>query len=580
MKNKLINLYENTYKDKVYEKRLEKYNETINKWKEYRQKIKDGTITLEDYTNRKNFKHYLTYFLEFDSADIGSSRCGNAFQYMIKMNDNGTFYLNKYDNEEEQKEADRETANIYFEEKIKPLLKKIVNCNSFKELYDLEKDDLYKKFVAKQIIKKMICLESKVKECEFKYRIVEIYEHLAIKRGCKLFEIENKGMSQIKQNINIMEKAFEILSLNINEITEKQSFEVSKTLSEILFAKENETSDSENKNYIFEIISNALKEDYKQIILTGAPGTGKTYNVRSYVNDQIKPNEERSEFVQFHPSYDYSDFIEGLRPAIIFKAANDKPTFVKQDGIFKAFCRKVIMNNFKELGDDLPVSFKDFKDKYSDAEENNKFKTKYFFIIDEINRADLSKVFGELMFGLEESYRGIKNSFQTQYKNLRTYQIESDGKAHLLSFDCFEGGFFIPKNLYIIGTMNDIDKSVDVFDFALRRRFQWIEINAKMICEQSLINMLKIDKEEAKNLANRICAMNDVISNKGAEFGLSEAYHIGHAYFKELNSSTLQEIFNNDIALIIKEYTRGRNSEEVDELIHKCAKALDVSYEK
>ncbi|WAM10969.1 hypothetical protein ONA00_00150 [Mycoplasmopsis cynos] len=80
-----------------------------------------------------------------------------------------------------------------------------------------------------------------------------------------------------------------------------------------------------------------------------------------------------------------------------------------------------------------------------------------------------------------------------------------------------------------------------------------------MICEQSLINMLKIDKEEAKNLANRICAMNDVISNKGAEFGLSEAYHIGHAYFKELNSSTLQEIFNNDIALIIKEYTRGRN---------------------
>ncbi|WAM04779.1 hypothetical protein [Mycoplasmopsis cynos] len=86
--------------------------------------------------------------------------------------------------------------------------------------------------------------------------------------------------------------------------------------------------------------------------------------------------------------------------------------------------------------------------------------------------------------------------------------------------------------------------------------------------------MLKIDKEEAKNLANRICAMNDVISNKGAEFGLSEAYHIGHAYFKELNSSTLQEIFNNDIALIIKEYTRGRNSEEVDELIHKCLKSF------
>ncbi|WP_322961999.1 AAA family ATPase [Mycoplasmopsis cynos] len=579
MKNKLINLYENTYKDKAYEKRLEKYNETINKWKEYRQKIKDGTITLEEYTNRKSFKHYLTYFLEFDSNIFGLSRPGNAYQYMIKMNDNGTFYLNKYDNEEEQKEADRETANIYFEEKIKPLLKKIVNCNSFKELYDLEKDDLYKKFVAKQIIKKMICLESKVKECEFKYRIAQIYKDPVIEKGCELLKIEYEGMSQIKQNINIMEKAFEILSLDINEITEKQSFEVSKTLSKILFAKENQTSDSENKNYIFEIISNALKEDYKQIILTGAPGTGKTYNVRSYVSDQIKLNKDRSEFVQFHPSYDYSDFIEGLRPAIIFKAANDKPTFVKTDGIFKAFCRKVVSENYNKIKAKNPTDVNlQFSELYKKYEDN--CTDKYFFIIDEINRADLSKVFGELMFGLEESYRGIKNSFQTQYKNLRTYQIESDGKARLLSFDCFEGGFFIPKNLYIIGTMNDIDKSVDVFDFALRRRFQWIEVNAKKICEQSLINMLKIDKEEAKNLANRICNMNDVISNKGAEFGLSEAYHIGHAYFKELNSSTLQEIFNNDIALIIKEYTRGRNSEEVDKLIHKCADALEVSYEQ
>ncbi len=578
MKNKLINLYENVRKDNVYEKELieynNEYNKTIDKWKMYRQKIEDGTITLEEYTNRINSKDYLTYFLEYDSDIFGSSKGGNAFHYMIKMNDDETFYLNKYDKEPEQKRVDWETANIYFEEKIKPLLKKIVNCNSFKELYDLEEDDLYKKFVAKQILKKMICLESKVKKCEYKYRIVEIYKKSAIKKACKLFEIDNKGMSQIKQNINIMEKAFESLSLNINEITEKQSSEVSKSLSKMLFVKENETPYSANKNDISEIISNALK-DYKQIVLTGAPGTGKTFSANKFADK----NGHSKEFVQFHPSYDYSDFMEGLRPAIIFESTNNKPTFVKMDGIFKAFCRKVVTENYDKIKAKNPTKVNlPFNELYKKYEDD--CTDKYFFIIDEINRADLSKVFGELMFGLEESYRGIENSFQTQYKNLRTYEIKEDGKAHLLSFDCFEDGFFIPKNLYIIGTMNDIDKSVDVFDFALRRRFQWIDINAKKICEQSLINMLNIDKKEAENLANKICKMNDVISNEGAKFGLSEAYHIGHAYFKNLDPSTLQEIFNNDIALIIKEYTRGRNSEDVDKLIDKCAKALEVSYEK
>ncbi|WAM10971.1 hypothetical protein ONA00_00165 [Mycoplasmopsis cynos] len=93
MKNKLINLYENTYKDKVYEKRLEKYNETINKWKEYRQKIKDGTITLEDYTNRKNFKHYLTYFLEFDSLTSDRQDVEMLFNTWLKWTTMELFIL-------------------------------------------------------------------------------------------------------------------------------------------------------------------------------------------------------------------------------------------------------------------------------------------------------------------------------------------------------------------------------------------------------------------------------------------------------------------------------------------------------
>ncbi len=332
------------------------------------------------------------------------------------------------------------------------------------------------------------------------------------------------------------------------------------------------------------ILDKAIK-NRKQIILTGAPGTGKTYNVRSYVNDQIKANEERNEFVQFHPSYDYTDFMEGLRPVILDEATIEEPTFVKMDGIFKAFCRKVIMNNFKELGEDFPVSFKDFKEKYSQAESMNKFETKYFFIIDEINRADLSKVFGELMFGLEESYRGIKNSFKTQYKNLRTYEIKADGKAHLLSFDCFEDGFFIPKNLYIIGTMNDIDKSVESFDFALRRRFGWIEIKANEVVHTSLTEILNNNYPEKINaLIDKIKKMNNVISGEeGRKLGLSEAYHIGHAYFKKIdldNPLSLKDIFNKSIVPILKEYTRGRLQSNINDFITKCATELEVEYEK
>ena len=193
------------------------------------------------------------------------------------------------------------------------------------------------------------------------------------------------------------------------------------------------------------------------------------------------------------------------------------------------------MENYDEIKAKHSNETLDFASLYAKYEKE--VETKYFFIIDEINRADLSKVFGELMYGLEESYRGIQNSFQTQYQNLKSYEINSNGKAEKMQFDCFKDGFFIPLNLYIIGTMNDIDKSVEAFDFALRRRFEWIDIKAKEVCKDSLLQMVDAKlivgkKNDAKKLADKINAMNDVISTDGREFGLSDAYHIGHAYFK------------------------------------------------
>lgn len=240
------------------------------------------------------------------------------------------------------------------------------------------------------------------------------------------------------------------------------------------------------------------------------------------------------------------------------------------DGAFKAFCRHIVEEN---------------KDK------------KYYFIVDEINRADLAKVFGELMFGLEESYRGKENKFDTQYKNLVTYRIINInevgknnitvgdiGKAIPIQNDVFKDGFYIPENLYFIGTMNDIDRSVDSMDFALRRRFQWVDIKSNKIMASSLINILDKDNQftdddikKIKELAKKICIMNDKISGK---FGLSEAYHIGPAYFKQLNmkkvNESLKDIFESNIVSILKEYTRGRKTDEVNEWIKDCKNALGV----
>ena len=312
----------------------------------------------------------------------------------------------------------------------------------------------------------------------------------------------------------------------------------------------------------------------KQMILNGAPGTGKTWMVRKIVKEKCNNNEQQYKFVQFHPSYDYSDFVEGLRPVVI--KGKEEPTFVRMDGVFKEFCRYIV-------------------------EEDDK-NNPYYFIVDEINRADLAKVFGELMFGLEESYRGKHNPIQTQYKNLVTYKIvtKSDtantmyaqddiGKAVPIEDDVFKDGFFIPENLFFIGTMNDIDRSVDSMDFALRRRFQWVDIKANEIMESSLRSILSRDNQDKDSeiggriadAAKKIIAMNNIISSGEYKFGLSEAYHIGPAYFKKLKTSSdeelkasLQSIFDTNITSILKEYTRGRKSEDINVWINRCREAL------
>lgn len=411
--------------------------------------------------------------------------------------------------------------------------------------------------------------------------------------GGKSTDLLTKLNDNSLKSIKLKECCFEEFQNNGLIYDENNKEHLIRLLDKILDSMESLDMSKNIKDTIdIEVIVKDAIDNYDQVIFTGAPGTGKTYSVRKYVEEEtkeeIKDDKKRFEFVQFHPSYDYTDFVEGLRPVQI--KGSEGTTFVKLDGIFKGFCRKVVEANYNELDE---VEKKEIKkllnDNYKNDDVNvehaiekiSEGKNKYYFIVDEINRADLAKVFGELMFALEEGYRGCR--VHTQYENLKTYFIDKDGFAKPIKeqvdngIDFFENGFFIPKNLKFIGTMNDIDRSVESFDFALRRRFQWIEIKANEIMENSLKEIL--ESTEVNDIVKGIKDMNEAISQPS--FGLNHHYHIGPAYFKGFNEievedsdiknknkEKLKEIFSRRIEPLIREYTRGRNEKEVDTFIN------------
>ena len=345
---------------------------------------------------------------------------------------------------------------------------------------------------------------------------------------------------------------------------------------------------------LYENLSNPFSLK-KQIIKYGAPGTGKTFQARQQTSllfdiwkEEFAPDTDfthqgQIELVQFHPSFSYEDFIEGLRPIL---DENGQAQLTLQNGIFKEFCLKAgkweidIFNLHldKEWDEIKILDLHPYKDQLSNSywdyifrlEDQTKLVSNaippFFFIIDEINRAELSRVFGELMYCLE--YRGVRGCVKTQYTNLNT------NKTGMLELgQTYQ--FFIPTNIYLIGTMNTIDRSVESFDFALRRRFSWQEVSPD-------ISLLKYYLSEhcAKwiELAISLEKLNEEIEKQAL---LGHEYQIGHAYLMNLKypkSLSLTEvkasIWEDSIRPLLQEYLRG-TGEEV-ELIKSFSKSFGV----
>ncbi len=234
----------------------------------------------------------------------------------------------------------------------------------------------------------------------------------------------------------------------------------------------------------------------KNIILQGAPGVGKTFAAKRLVWSMMgEKSDDRIEFVQFHQNYSYEDFVLGYKPS--------EDGFELKSGIFYRFCQKAANQPGKD----------------------------FFFIIDEINRGNMSKIFGELLMLIEKDYRETKVTLA--YNGLP---------------------FSVPKNLYIIGMMNTADRSLAMIDYALRRRFSFFEMEPGFDSEGFVRYQNELDSETLDTLLLRVKDLNKEIA---ADRSLGKGFCIGHSYFcgkDECTDEWLRSIVDYDILPMLNEY--------------------------
>ena len=371
---------------------------------------------------------------------------------------------------------------------------------------------------------------------------------------------------QKEKVVSFFESVFDDLNFNTDDVDDKIKDVRDRCELDDRFSKNTIQLDGRDRFDFYgplqSLWDNEIVLESKNMILHGAPGTGKTYSVENSIKNRlevISADNANSQFtmVQFHPSYGYEDFIDGIKPAGIDSNGNLK--FELINGAFKQMC----ITAFAELN------------RVKDTKEKAKI---FYFIADEINRAELSRVFGELLLCIEEDKRLrfekgklLGTKVKTQNTNMwkKEHAVVVLNKLDDIGNNVEDFYFGVPTNLYFIGTMNDIDRSVDSFDMALRRRFFWKHYE----CNYDVVGEKYKDESDLESYSSNCRNLNQhIISENG--FNLGESYQLGHSYFlnpKKLNSQQIKMTWDNNIAPLLKEYLRSEYKE------NDIKKHLDVA---
>ena len=464
-------------------------------------------------------------------------------------------------------------------------------------------------------------LPSPPEECELGEQIywvpVSCYELFHPIRSAALEPKQGKYVQEID-----LDTAKAILEAGLEE---KQPPEVQKILKEALDRVGSEVDNNDDdyvnlvksaKNVIFHGAPGTGKTYLAKQVAAKIVSNGKVEEYSELSDDQ----KSRIGFVQFYPGYDYSNFVEGFRPQSVDASFNGGMKFTLEPGIFKRFVaranikqdlenrnvtpeveefvrkylpgyegetqasghpgrrnpfrvkeingNRIIFDNSENCPSDQNVTLDvllrgprkdsdryDYDDvmpqqksyyrpmwKYLEAKAEEKAEESYVFIIDEINRGNTSGIFGELFYAIDPGNRGPEGEVTLQYSKEK---------------------FYVPDNILLIGTMNDIDRSVEPFDFAFRRRWNFKEIKPKDTSGSILDSLVKEDpklsENDIKNIRRKMGTLNKVISQE-----IGEDYQIGAAYFfklKDLNND-FEQLWDYDLFPLLKEYVHGMDNEE------------------